>query len=179
MTLHAWWIRGSPLDPCLPAMPAKFTMLSTAIFSAALPQEEFQFYVPARYLRFAGDFGHCGRVHQSTRGGICGRDKKAETSFSAGRYRGSPFAQAKNLPIPSAIAKMGPEPQGRSSPHFSIPLMSSARAIASQATGQQAKRNNEKARGRKEVGRGALSGSARRPHGAVGVGCMTEPPNLF
>jgi hypothetical protein len=80
MTLHAWWRRGYPLDPASLPMPAKFTMLSTAIFSAALPQE-FQFYIPAQHLRFAGDFGHCSRVHQSIRDrayvGVIRRRKQA------------------------------------------------------------------------------------------------------
>jgi hypothetical protein len=154
MTLHAWWRRGYPLDPASLPMPAKFTMLSTAIFSAALPQE-FQFYIPAQHLRFAGDFGHCSRVHQSIRDrayvGVIRRRKQA--SPPGGRYRGSPFAQAKNLPIPSSIAKMGPEPQELAFPRISpSPFLSSARAIASQATGQQQQRTEtEKARGRKEV----------------------------
>jgi hypothetical protein len=63
-------------------------------------------------------------------------------------------------------------PRDGFSPHFSIPLMSSARAIASQATGQQ-RNEAEKARGRKEVERGAFSSSVRSH--AAGVGCMTEP----
>jgi hypothetical protein len=95
----------------------------------------------------------CGRLRTlqscssiNTRPRICGRDKKAETSFPpGGRYRGSPFAQAKNLPIPSSIAKMGPEPQEMAFPRIS-PFPSCHRLEPSQAKRQGNSETKQKKR---------------------------------
>jgi hypothetical protein len=63
-----------PPNPCWTLPACQFKMLSTAICSAALPQEEFQFHnFPLKigqeptWARFAGILGHCSRVHQPRR----------------------------------------------------------------------------------------------------------------
>lgn len=107
--------------------------------------------------------------------------RKAEKSFPGGRYHGSPVRPGKEFANSLINCQDGARTPRPAFPRIS-PFPSCHRLEPSQAKRQGQWRNETKnIRGRKEVGRARRTRrlcESARPH-AVGVGCMTEPPNLF